>query len=148
MIRGEIYLQRRLNSVAALLVVSNNACNRYSEKVTCVPIARTVNRNMPTHVVIPRGSFSGNIVENSIALCEKVQMINKSALEGPVARIDDPDCMRAINHALQVQIGVFEAYEQPCHFCAQEVSFVKPNDVRPLEMPANAFPTDSESESW
>lgn len=148
MLRGEIYIQRRLNSVAALLIVSNDACNRYSEKVTVVPIARTVNRNMPTHVVIPRGSFTGGIDENSIVLCEKVQMVNKSSLEGPIARIDDPDCIRAINHALQIQIGIFEAYEQPSRFYAQEVSFLKPNDVRPAKTPENAFCARGEEEVW
>ena len=133
MFRGEIYLQQRSNSTAALLVVSNNACNAHSDKVTCVPIARVVKRNMPTHVVIPAGSFSGQMDPNCVALCEKIQMINKDTLQGPIAVITDPVCMGMIGHALQVQIGIFEAYTQPSSFFDQKVPASEQSDAHPFK---------------
>lgn len=139
MLRGEVYLQQRTNSIAAMLVVSNNACNAHSDKVTCVPIARTVNRNMPTHVVIPAGSFSGQMDPNCVALCEKIQMINKDTLQGPIAVISDQECMQAINHALQVQIGIFDAYTQPPRSYVQESMKPELTNQCPLEMPRMGF---------
>lgn len=117
--RGDIYYvdfgkninSSKQNGIRPAVVVSNNRANRHSPVITVIPLTSRIykKRFLPTHVLIPRSSGSG-LNQNSLALAEQVEAIDKRCLLEKKGAIVDAEVMAQITYALQIQIGVIEEY--------------------------------------
>ena len=114
-IRGDIYitdLGERTGSHDAVqrgrrpvVVVSNNAANKFSPAVTIVPLTSSTSKHdLPTHSSFYLNNH-GNDVLNT-ALCEQVQTVNVYQLLYCVGSVS-PDVMKGIDHSLKVAIGLW-----------------------------------------
>lgn len=118
-VRGEIYYvdfgkninSRKQYGVRPAVVVSNNRANRHSPVITVIPLTSRIykKRFLPTHVFIPRSCGSG-LNQNSLALAEQVETIDKKCLLEKRGAIQDAEVMAQITYALQIQIGAIEEY--------------------------------------
>ena len=95
-----------------VVVVSNNMANRHSTVITVVPLSSKINkkRNLPTHVFVSAYRSEG-LEQHSIALCEQVTAIDYGRIIENLGRVDRETIDR-ITEAVQVQVGVFEKYNQ------------------------------------
>ena len=66
-------------------------------------------RMLPTHVYIPRGCRTGR-PQNSLALAEPVETIDKKYLLERRSAVSDDVVMTKLTKALQIQIGAAERY--------------------------------------
>ena len=94
-----------------VVVVSNNKANTHSPVVTVVPLTSRVwkKRHLPTHVLIPQQATDG-LDRDSMALAEQVEALDKNRLICYKGHVWDRLIMSEITQALQIQIGVFEQY--------------------------------------
>lgn len=87
-----------------VIVVSNNAANKFSPAVTIVPLTSSTGKhNLPTHSSFYLNNH-GNDVLNT-ALCEQVQTINVYQLLYCVGSVSS-DVMKSIDYNLTVAIGL------------------------------------------
>lgn len=79
--------------------------------ITVVPLASKIykKRMLPTHVYIPRGCGTG-LPQNSLALAEPVEIIDKKYLLERRGAVSDDVVMTKLTKALQIQIGAVERY--------------------------------------
>lgn len=98
--------------VRPVIVVSNNMANRHSKVVTVVPLSTKVNKKkkLPTHVFVPSTEING-LEHDSVALCEQVTALDASMIEEYVGQVDEV-ILERITVAVQVQVGVFNKYNQ------------------------------------
>ncbi len=89
-----------------VLIISNNANNRYSNTVTVVPFTGVIKHtDQPTHVMI--GTDTGWESDYpSMALAEQVTTIDKHRLIRKLGQITDAALLKKINHAVQIQMGL------------------------------------------
>ncbi len=89
-----------------VLIVSNDLANAHSPVITVVPLTGRTwkKRYLPTHVIIYHDSNSG-LRSSSLALAEQITSINKSCLGEYKGYVDD-QTMKAVEHALNVQLGL------------------------------------------
>ncbi len=92
----EIYKKR------PVLIVSNNASNRYSETVTIVPLTSQVSRVYSFEVLLKQSESSLN--KDSKAQCQQVRTISKQRITG--VRIGFIRDMGQINSALRLHLGL------------------------------------------
>jgi len=115
--RGQVYftdLGQRTGSeqsgMRPVIIVQNDIGNRNSPTVIVVPITSQIKReDMPTHISL-RKSFG--LDEDSIALCEHVDTIDKQRLLDYIGHISTIE-LRHIDRALAISVGLVEKYNKP-----------------------------------
>ena len=89
-----------------VIIVSNDAANKYSPTVTIVPLTSKVRKRcLPTHVSL----CVAGLPVRSLALCEQLTVIDKRQLANRVGMVSDLDDRAAINRAMAVQLGMTAA---------------------------------------
>lgn len=92
------------NSVRPAVIVSNEACNKYSSIITiCAISSRMTKANIPTHVFLSK--TRNNLPMDSICLCEQPISIPKKELREYVTTISSGD-MERISSALKIQLAL------------------------------------------
>lgn len=106
MTRGEVYWMNIYSSVEhvndgtrPVVVVSNDACNRFSPTIHVVPLTTKPKKNMPTHV-----SVIVNNTKNTV-LCEHIMLANRTDLKNRIGKLNDAD-MKLVDKAISVQLGI------------------------------------------
>lgn len=86
-----------------VIIVSNDAANKYSPVVTVVPLTSQRNKpHMSTHVYLNgQGLTCG-----SVALCENVMSLDKHRLQNRMGIVYKRFDRLALLHALSVQLGM------------------------------------------
>ena len=99
-------------SMRPVVVVSNNMANKHSTVITVVPLSTKINkkRNLPTHVFVSAYKSIG-LEQHSIALCEQVTALDYSMIIENMGKVDK-DTLDRITKAVQVQVGVFDKYNE------------------------------------
>lgn len=113
--RGDIYFVEQVPGAMGseqqtgrpAIVVSNNACNKFSTVVEVVYLTtRTTKAKLPTHVPI------NGPERKSTALCEQVDSISIERLGSYMGKLTSTELAK-INHALAISLGLApNAYEQ------------------------------------
>lgn len=87
-----------------ILVISNNACNKYSTVITAIPLTTKKNKrkDLPTHVDI----ISDTGVENTV-LCEQLLTVSRMDIQKFLYRLDEEQ-MKQVEKCLQIQLGLIE----------------------------------------
>ena len=106
--RGEVYRMAIESNVEHInkgfrpvLIVSNDACNEFSEVLTVVPLTSADKKFMPTHVVTYL-----NGIRNTI-LCEHVMPVNKSDIKSSFKYAElNKGTMDLVSVALMKQLGI------------------------------------------
>ncbi len=93
------------NSVRPAVIVSNEACNKYSSIITICAISSktTTKAKIPTHVFLSK--TKNNLPMDSICLCEQPISIPKKELREFVTTISSGD-MERISSALKIQLAL------------------------------------------
>lgn len=117
--RGDIYFVDfgqnidtcKQSGIRPAVIVSNNRANEHSPVITVVPLTSKIykKRMLPTHVYIPQGCGTG-LPQNSLALAEQVETIDKKYLLERRGAVRDDVVMTKLTKALQIQIGAVERY--------------------------------------
>lgn len=115
--RGQVYftdLGERIGSeqsgMRPVIIVQNDIGNRNSPTVIVVPITSQIKKEeMPTHISLKRGF---GLDEDSIALCEHVDTIDKQRLLDYVGHVSTFE-LRHIDRALAISVGLVESYNKP-----------------------------------
>lgn len=115
--RGQVYfidLGERIGSeqsgMRPVVIVQNDTGNRHSPTVIVVPITSQIKKaDMPTHISLRSGH---GLEEDSIALCEHVNTIDKQRLLDYVGRITTLE-LRQVDRALAISVGLVESYNKP-----------------------------------
>lgn len=89
------------------IIVSNNACNKYSPIIHVVPLTSKNKKKLPTHVEI----FHTSLKEISIALVEQLTPINKDQISSNIGSISD-FIMRKIDNAIDIQFPKLHTEEK------------------------------------
>jgi len=99
-------------SMRPVVVVSNNKANKHSTVITVVPLSTKISkkRNLPTHVFVSAYKSIG-LEQHSIALCEQVTALDYSMIIENMIKVDK-DTLDRITKAVQVQVGVFDKYNE------------------------------------
>lgn len=99
-------------SMRPVVVVSNNKANKHSTVITVVPLSTKISkkRNLPTHVFVSAYKSIG-LEQHSIALCEQVTALDYSMIIENMGKVDK-DTLDRITKAVQVQVGVFDKYNE------------------------------------
>ena len=111
MTRGDIYyadlrpvVGSEQGGVRPVLIIQNEAGNRYSSTVICAAITSRQNKaKIPTHVELTANRC--NISKDSIVLLEQVRTIDKKRLREKVCHLDD-EIMGNVNRALRVSLAI------------------------------------------
>ena len=109
--RGDIYyadlrpvVGSEQGGVRPVLIIQNEAGNRYSSTVICAAITSRQNKaKIPTHVELTANRC--NISKDSIVLLEQVRTIDKKRLREKVCHLDD-EIMGNVNRALRVSLAI------------------------------------------
>lgn len=109
--RGDIYyadlrpvVGSEQGGVRPVLIIQNEAGNRYSSTVICAAITSKQNKSpIPTHVEIAANRC--NISKDSVILLEQVRTIDKQRLREKVCHLDD-DIMGNVNKALKISLAL------------------------------------------
>lgn len=126
-VRGDIILAEVKNVDGSVqknrrvfCVISNNKANQNSPVITAVAMtARTGKKKyLPTHKPIPVGAMQRYEdcdaeefeLRDSTALCEQIFSLDYCQIEDKVATITDEEVMKNITKGVQVQVGVYPAY--------------------------------------
>jgi len=92
--------------IRPVLVISNDANNRFSPTINVIPLTSQCKNNLPVHVLIKGYGLS----KASTALCEQMMVIDKTTLRNYTGHINENDpTMKAIETALLIQMGVLPA---------------------------------------
>ena len=85
-----------------VLVISNNACNKYSSVITVVPITTKSNKrkDLPTHVKVT----SDEGIENTV-LCEQVLSIDRRLVKKLLYKLNEQE-INEVEECLKVQLGM------------------------------------------
>ena len=87
-----------------VIVVSNEASNKYSTTITVVPLTSIIKRiDIPTHVLIPV-TEERKLVKPTMVLAEQVMTIDKANLKKYLSTINDRRLMNEINDAIRTQL--------------------------------------------
>ena len=110
-IRGQVWWQKPTlirqpgiqNDGRPVIIISNNACNRFSPAITVIPLTTADKKPLPTHVKI--------LMEDSkisTALCEQLRTISTELLEDYIGTLDDTK-LTEIEGAILITLG----FKQP-----------------------------------
>lgn len=90
--------------IRPVLIIQNEAGNRYSSTVICAAITSRQNKaKIPTHVEL--AATRCNISKDSVILLEQVRTIDKQRLREKVCHLDE-DIMGNVNQALKVSLSL------------------------------------------
>jgi mRNA interferase MazF len=81
------------------IVVSNDACNKFSPTIEAVFLTAKDKKPLPTHVPI------ASALHPSIALCEQITTVAKTRLGKWCGRLTDSE-IKAVDKALAISIGL------------------------------------------
>jgi mRNA-degrading endonuclease toxin of MazEF toxin-antitoxin module len=85
------------------VVVSNNACNKYSQIVTVLPFTSNLNKKyIPTHVLI----IGSGLPLPSIAMAEQITTIPQNNLQCKIGHIENKKARSRIRNAIKIQLNV------------------------------------------
>ena len=114
--RGQIWWQKATNKQPVpgvqndgrpVIIISNNANNRFSHGITVIPLTTAVKKDLPTHVKI--------LMENgktiSTSLAEQIRTIPVDSLIDYLGTVDDTK-MTEIDATILIALGFKEADEQ------------------------------------
>jgi mRNA interferase MazF len=80
-----------------VLVVSNNAINRYSQLVIVLPITTNLNRFSPSHVLLPKGD--GGLQQDSKVVTEQIRALDQQRLVSKIGTVSQ-QFLRLIEKAM------------------------------------------------
>ncbi|MGN0494933.1 MAG: type II toxin-antitoxin system PemK/MazF family toxin [Lachnospiraceae bacterium] len=109
--RGDIYyadlrpvVGSEQGGVRPVLIIQNEAGNKYSSTVICAAITSRQNKaKIPTHVELSASRY--DIAKDSVVLLEQVRTIDKQRLREKVCHLDD-EIMGTVNKALKVSLSL------------------------------------------
>lgn len=109
--RGDIYyadlrpvIGSEQGGVRPVLIIQNEAGNKYSSTVICAAITSRQNKaKIPTHVELAANKC--NIAKDSVVLLEQVRTIDKQRLREKVCHLDD-EIMGTVNKALKISLSL------------------------------------------
>lgn len=86
-----------------VVVVSNDAANRFSPVISIVPLTSKLNKTaLPTHVYLRSPALN----RASLALCEQLTAVDKQCLVRRLGSVEPGFQRLAIKHGLAVQLGL------------------------------------------
>ncbi len=107
MLRGEVWwvdfdpsVGGEIQKVRPAVIVSNDASNRYLNRVQVVPITSNLSRVYPCEAVI---DLNG---EPRKAMADQIATVSKKRLKSKIATVSRGD-MQSIERAIRMQIGLF-----------------------------------------
>lgn len=112
--RGEVYLMedtfvnKEKNSVQKgrrpIVVVSNNAGNRYGNTLIVAPVSSRIKTPLPTHMKI-------KLHRDSVIMCEQLVTIPKSSLVHKLSELNKEQ-MRKLNRKLLIGVGIVDDWDE------------------------------------
>lgn len=148
-IRGQVWWQKPTtdkvvkgiqNDGRPVVLISNNAANRFSPAVTVIPLTTATKKDLPTHVKILMED--GKTI--STALCEQIRTISTELLTNYIGTLDDTK-MTEIEIAILTTLG----FKQP--EIQKEIELPTPETTaviypEPPTITLNAEPTDKDTD--
>lgn len=109
--RGDIYyadlrpvIGSEQGGVRPVLIIQNEAGNKYSSTVICAAITSKMNKaKLPTHVELDSNLY--DIMKDSVILLEQVRTIDKKRLREKVCHLDD-NILDKVNKALLISFDL------------------------------------------
>lgn len=107
--RGEVWVAELPHNKSCIqggcrpvLVISNNACNKYSSVVTVVPVTTKSNKrkDLPTHVDI-----ISDMDEINTILCEQILTVDRNNIRKLLYKLDE-NKMSQVEECLKIQLGM------------------------------------------
>lgn len=93
-----------------VLVIQNNAGNKYSPTVIIAPISSQIKKTeLPTHVLLPSHLA---LPEKSMVMLEQIRTLDRVRLDRYLATADD-QTMRSVNKAIRVSLGLVPSKSSP-----------------------------------
>ena len=86
-----------IQKIRPVIVVSNNAINRYSQLVIVLPITTNLNRFSPSHVLLPKGE--GGLQQDSKVLTEQIRALDQQRLVNKIGTVSQ-QFLRLIEKAM------------------------------------------------
>ena len=96
---GEIQKQR------PAVIISNDAANKYLNRVQVVPLTSNAGRVYPSEAVVILNGKQNKAMADQLTTVSKLRLVN---LAGRLSTAD----VRKVEHAVKVQLGLLEAVEQ------------------------------------
>ena len=95
---GEIQKQRRA------VIVSNNAANRFLNRLQVVPMTSRMDRVYPSEAVVRVGR------QQSKVMADQITTVSKQRLADQMGRLSGSDLAK-VEHVIMIQLGLVEAAE-------------------------------------
>ena len=91
------------SSCCPVVIVSADVVNSCSSAVTIVPLTTRPDR---MHQMAHGAILMSGLRNASVALCDKISMLDKDCLTCYIGYVSDPDDCAALEYALSVQLGM------------------------------------------
>lgn len=113
--RGDIYFADLSPVVGSeqggnrpVLVIQNNIGNKYSPTIIVSAITSKIYKaKIPTHIELSAREYG--LPKDSVVLLEQLRTIDKMRLKEKIASLDE-EKMKKVNGALEISLGLFEAF--------------------------------------
>ena len=111
--RGDIYIVNLPDAKGSIqgggkrpmIIISNNLSCRYSPVIHAIPLTGQTKRWIPTHVEI--SANESNLIKNSIALVEQIQLLPKEIFETKIGFCSDY-IVDKLDRAIKIQFALIE----------------------------------------